>query len=139
MTRNNLGAIRKRRGVSQALLAKNLNTSKDQIYKLEHGKRTMSEKWIEGFCKELSCTPNQLLGYEDIDSEGTTGPDIDQDLFVLCGTVIQDLMDEGVADLNREAFWNEVVGLYREALKLKSIGESATATSLMAKWVKRNS
>ena len=41
MARNKLSELRKKCNLSQAALAKVIGTSKDQIYKLEHGQRKL--------------------------------------------------------------------------------------------------
>ena len=60
--KNNLRTIRENRGLSQADLAKLVNTSEPQISRLETGERGLDQKWLIRLSGALKCTKAEILG-----------------------------------------------------------------------------
>ena len=60
---NFLKAWREHRRMTQAALAKAINTNGAVISLLENGQRRMSDKWLRRIAPVLRTTPGQLLDY----------------------------------------------------------------------------
>ena len=52
---------------SREELAKKINTTAQNIYQLETGRRKISLNWLENFGKLLGCSVSQILGEDSID------------------------------------------------------------------------
>ena len=61
---NNLKAWREFRKMSQALLAKEADTTQHQIAYLESGERGLSAKWLRKLAPALNTTPGMLLDHD---------------------------------------------------------------------------
>ena len=61
---NNLKQIRKKYGISQAELARRLETTQGQVCRLEISTRQLTQNWLERLSKALNCTKAELLGEE---------------------------------------------------------------------------
>jgi len=57
----NLRRLRKQAGISAAALAEAVGTSDQQIYHLEHGRRTLTRDWAERLAPHLRASPVELL------------------------------------------------------------------------------
>ena len=64
---NRLRHLRKRNKFTLNDIAKQLNLSTTQVYKLERHQSELKEKYIVFFCYLYKCTPNYLLGLDDDD------------------------------------------------------------------------
>lgn len=72
MAGNRIREWRERRGLSQIELAEKVNTSSQQIGKLEAGARRLAQNWMERLAEALGCAPADLLpGGAGPDSDGT--------------------------------------------------------------------
>jgi len=62
-----LRKIREKMKVSQIELCRNLGIGKNQVNSVELGKSKASVELLLGYCKVLKVTPNELLGYKEIE------------------------------------------------------------------------
>lgn len=78
---NRIRQWRNARGLTSAALAKAANTSKQTIWKLEHGQRRLTQDWLERLAPPLGLRPADLLPADDAAS-GAPGPpdDLDPDV-----------------------------------------------------------
>lgn len=58
----NIKTIRESKKISRAKLADKIGVSKDSIYLLEKGERSLTLKWMILFAEHLNCSLSQLLG-----------------------------------------------------------------------------
>lgn len=58
---NRLKALRTARGLTQEELARRANTTVGQIWKLEHGHRQLTEKWLRRLADALACQPAEIF------------------------------------------------------------------------------
>lgn len=58
---NNLKELRKRRNLTQKMLAEQLKMSQQALSRIERGERELTETNIKFICKELKITPNDLI------------------------------------------------------------------------------
>ena len=56
--------LRKARKLTQRQLAEAINTTPQQICRLENGERKLAPEWIDRLSKVLNCTKAELLGEE---------------------------------------------------------------------------
>ena len=59
---NKLKEIRTKYKISQAELARRLDTTQGQVCRLEISTRQLTENWLERLSKALGCTKAELLG-----------------------------------------------------------------------------
>ncbi len=62
--------LREQRGITQKELASAIGKTETTIRNWEHGRSGLD--WFEAvahLCKALGCTPNDLFGYERLDSD----------------------------------------------------------------------
>ena len=62
MKENFLLEIRKQKGMTQRDVADAVNTTANQISRLETGERQLKPEWLERLSKALNCTKAELLG-----------------------------------------------------------------------------
>lgn len=62
MKKNFLLEIRKQKGMTQRDVADAVNTTANQISRLETGERQLKPEWLERLSKALGCTKAELLG-----------------------------------------------------------------------------
>jgi transcriptional regulator with XRE-family HTH domain len=67
--KNNLAAIRKKKGYTQPELAEMTNTTKSMISMLERGDRQITQIWLERLSSALDCAPIEILYETDKDSK----------------------------------------------------------------------
>jgi len=66
--KNNIRELRKKHGMTMTKLAELIDTSQQQIDRLEKGKRKLSAEWIDVLCKALQCKPMELIDFSVNDS-----------------------------------------------------------------------
>lgn len=54
--------LRVKKGLTQRQIAEAINSSADQISKLENGERKLAPEWLERLSAVLNCTKAELLG-----------------------------------------------------------------------------
>ena len=59
---NRIHELRKGAGLSMQALAERAGTSRQQIHKLEHGERRLTEVWLRRLAMALACRPVDILG-----------------------------------------------------------------------------
>lgn len=57
--------LRKRKGLSQDGLAALLNTTRNQLGKLERSQRRLNQDWIDKIAKALDVAPHEVIGPDD--------------------------------------------------------------------------
>lgn len=65
-TRNRIKALRGLRDLTSEQLAERIGVSQSLMSRLESGKRQLTEDYIVRIANELRCTPNDILGYQQI-------------------------------------------------------------------------
>lgn len=60
---------REKHGVSQAGMCETTGLTKNHISDVERGLSQASIKMLLGYCEKLGITPNEILGYDNIDME----------------------------------------------------------------------
>ncbi len=141
MARNKLSELRKKCNLSQAALAKVIGTSKDQIYKLEHGQRKLTEDWLTQLCTALSCTPNDILGYSSLNVVSTNENPIyiDNTLYELSKSVVLDLMREENITMTEEEILDEVYNAYQIASEIQIKSGEVKPLLVAGKWYQQYS
>ena len=61
MKPNRISEARRRAGLTLDQLAERIQTSRGQIYQLEHGKRRLTQDWMERLGEALGCDPADLM------------------------------------------------------------------------------
>ena len=61
MQKNGIRAFRRRLGISQSELARRAKTSRQQLGRLEQGKRKLTMQWATDLAKVLNCQPSDLM------------------------------------------------------------------------------
>ncbi|MAU41007.1 MAG: hypothetical protein CMF31_05225 [Kordiimonas sp.] len=59
--KNRLKTLRQEAGFSQAELGEKAGTTKLQIWRLEHGERQLTQRWMERLAPHLDCRPEELI------------------------------------------------------------------------------
>ena len=61
MQKNGIRSFRRRLGISQSELARRAKTSRQQLGRLEQGKRKLTMQWATDLAKVLNCQPSDLM------------------------------------------------------------------------------
>jgi transcriptional regulator with XRE-family HTH domain len=61
--KNNIGTLRKKKGLSMRELADLAGTSQQQIDRLEKAQRRLTAEWMEKLSQALSCKPGELIDF----------------------------------------------------------------------------
>lgn len=66
---NRIRAMRNARNMTQEELAEKVNTTKQQIWRLENGQRQLTQEWLVRLSKALNCSIVDLLVKRDDEDE----------------------------------------------------------------------
>lgn len=99
-----LKELRSKKGISQAILAKELNVSIGAVGNWESGTRSPDAKMMQRLADYFNTTTDYLLGRTDEVSPTPTGASSDENLmFALWGNDSKDITPEMIADVRKFA------------------------------------
>lgn len=135
--KNNIRKLRTQKGLTLKELSEKVDgLSVSLLSKVETGERKLKSDLITQLCEVLSCSPNELLGFEGLSviSDNANPVRIDDEIYKITKQAILDIIEGNNIELTDSELLDEIYRAYNIALEIKASSGAVKATTIAARW-----